>query len=497
MAAYGRALTIVVSVICLSNVCYAQLPNGELDQGKVSPLSRLDGSAVFLVKTENDPRAKSSSVILQLCSLNDNVTVLLDKLRFLAVEEIQRDLKLTEGQREKLSVHLKRLDEFERQAKWDVHLGCDEIKQSATRKVDELRSFIVGGNLAKILTVEQQERLDQLRRRFYLLGKGRDELDLQNWFVKQLGLSSEQRDSLKSIVEKNLEGKLESSKTRDEIVEVLNESQTEMLDDCFSGLWKTKMPISLSLAQTVPMLEYPETEKLLSSEFQPALVGGVVLVPSGQICAADIYLERNPTYCGFSPGMRLHDQIISGNLDWLELADQQREDISALRQISDRSRDDPPKPPIMRYFGQEEISECLKKRPPPNCSTVEFRRWEDEFLKVKQRCDQKLADKIKDILLPFQVESLKRALAQGRCHELGIHTLCSNRMVRIDDLSTSQVEQIQDVAKKRHSDLVKAFSNIEREMRDFLTASQLDWFDEQFGNYSELYPSIWSIVSFH
>jgi len=462
-------------------------------------------------RTEGAPEAESDRIVLspersfflslqikhsslRLRPIIDGLKLPVDRLRFLCCESIQEELNLSDESASRVMELGKDLKEFENRHRWEYSVVPNSVSKIAKKKVVQFASKLEGFERGSFLGDDEFRRLDTLRLQFACLGTasvlgGFSPLEKVS---KNLSLSSSQRAEIRKIIKENLGDLLTIRNCMEDIESILNERQRTEFSAIFESIQDGKVSKALSLAQCFDLMEveeyidiellYTENEDLVADTF---LLGPLVLTRNGRLAVEQEYLEGGAVTCVPKPWRRILEALISGETGWADLVEEQSTALAGLKTIrtnkSGRGQ--------IVYYGYS-ASFDVGQYPQADWSQMEYADWSTRFREAISKSDQRLGRKIKEILLPFQLESIQTALAIARNRELGLYHITERFLPQLE-LTDNQKNKIKQARQKRKELLCSKFRNIARECMKVLSEKQEDWLRENLGSPGVIYPCFW------
>jgi hypothetical protein len=426
---------------------------------------------------------------LRLRYLTDNIDIPLDRIRFLAVKEIQEELKLSESEKNELNKLLKLLEEFEQVEKSNYYASAFAVSDRSKKKVAEFVEKISDFEKRKVLSKQQLRRLDQLRVRFNCLGTdatNKESSDIFNRVKNELRLSTDQITQIQKIVNDELGDELEIESQLRALEELLDDEQQKQIRTFFKPLVELSTPVGLSFAQCKEFVKFPALEKGLSGDFDLELVDGSVLNLTGKLAVESVYLDGGKYMVAAQPWRNILKQILGGKMDWLELSSEQQTALQSLIELEPSEEG----PGIRRYFGDDALAE-IGEWPKADWNPNDYLDWLKKLQQARCESDRRLGEKMRTILMPHQVDSITVALSASRLLEIGPNNILLNNLDDILKLSRKQKEEIVALRDKRLKKLQSIYSKIDRKVESVLTVDQKSWVSRNLGKSSDLYPSVW------
>ena len=241
---------------------------------------------------------KSSFYSLQDTSIvrrpiRDNIRIPIDRIRFLSLESVRNELKLSGSTKKSLKPLVRLVIRFDRQDKWNFYSSTTEVSAIAKSNVKEFAEEIEKVVKEQLISESQMEHLDQVRLRFNCLGLDRADPEFSpiKKVISELGLTADQRNAIREIFADELSDLLSLRKQFDSIFQVLDESQRLEIEQVFQPFLELTTPVGLSLAQCQDIRSIEEIENKFESEFDLELLDRVVLTPSGQLEIESVFVE--------------------------------------------------------------------------------------------------------------------------------------------------------------------------------------------------------------
>jgi len=475
--AYSYSVFLLGLALFLPSANAKQLNHPTLLPGKESrPLIALSGQYSHFYRLRIRPGELGAK--LNRMKIRDNIEIPIDCIRFLADIRIREELGLPDSIEEQLQPLFDSLIQFERKDKWEFHSSVESVSLNSQQRVHD---FIEKLNTKlPILSETQLNRLEQLRLRFNCLDTGTPLEKAKSL----LNLSGSQSVSIGQIVNQELEGWLRLDLQLESLGRVLSDDQKGKVDAIFIPFLKLETPKGLLLAQSRELMQIEDVKKERASAFDLELIEGTVLTLSGRTAIRSSYLEAD----GFSPSRpwkQILNLILNNGMDWLEITESQRSELSNLK-IAEPMEDGGRR---ITYFGSDHCSRI--ERPTMEWTKRKYSDWQKQFKRAWQEADENLGSKMKEILLPVQVDVIRTGLAAQRAMELGPYHLLKNSLAETLEISDDQKKMILDLRSKRLASLESVFLKIENRAKGELSEKQRKLFEEMFGEPCSLYPSIW------
>jgi hypothetical protein len=421
--------------------------------------------------------------------VRDNIKLPIDRIRFLNDKQIQEELQLSPQVVENLAEALEMLRRFELEDKWNYYSPLELVSKQAHRNVEAFIEELLDIDREGWLSERQLVRLDQLRLQFRCFGVPDSHSYTGKSFIEKvaqhLNLTNQQLKIIRSIVEDELGDALLIKNQLEPIQAELTEQQSQALERFFRPYLNLHAPVGLSMAQCQPFLRLDDIEKHRPSTIDLELVHGTVLTLSGKVAVESAYLEGRYFFVP-TPAAKIVDLVVDGELDWLDLSDQQKTEIGSLKYMNKR----PDGRRVISYFGGEAPS-AVHKELQPDWGLSEYAKWQERYAKARIEADEKLYEELKTILLPMQLDQIKLALATHKTLELGIYHIIGDNLAELLKLSEAQKKKIIELKDKQLQTLKKAFEAIDTRSRKELTEDQKKFIDSYLGVCCPIYPCFW------
>lgn len=484
---FGYLLAPVYCVLLLissSSCIFAQDSGAAPDQIILNP----NFTVFYSFYPSND---NSDSV--QLRYVRDNIELPIDRVRFLVLENVLDDLKLPSSLLARVEGLRDRLEQFETKDKWEYFAEPEAIKKRANDRIAALIrecEEIAGENG---LDSEAIKRLNQIRLQFACLGFDNDRRVKRprEILLAKLDLTPKQISEIKAIVDGELGDELLLEVCLSEIRRVFNNPQKDMFDQYTGMLKELTIPRAYSLAKCYELerFDYSRDGESGDELVDPFLIERTALTHSGKFAAELLFTERGAVTCVPKPWRHILNGILGGQLDWLQIVESQEVEIRTLKRL-DSDEDGQSR---LWYYGSHHLR-SVGEYPKADWSIAQYEDWSHRFRSAVEEADRSLGDRLSEILLPFQLESIRMAMAIAKIQELGPYHVVENFMPDLE-LSEGQKDEIKKLREKRLEKLKAIHRSIHQECLRVLSESQVETLRENLGDPVSIYPCFWIFVN--
>jgi hypothetical protein len=235
--------------------------------------------------------------------------------------------------------------------------------------------------------------------------------------------------------------------------------------------------------------EINKKTKVVEDSIDSFLLERTVLTFEGDLTTETQYLERGAVTAVPQPSRKILDSILRGEMNWLELTDQQKDEIAKLKTVEVGTNG------IQRiyYYGAFQFK-SLGPYPEKTWDNFKYQDWASRFQKASMSADRSLGEKISETLLAHQLESMRTALAISKFIDLGPYHIVEN-FLPVLKLKEKQLEKIKDFRERRLKRLQEIFRSIDKQSFRQLSETQTAFLRENLGDRAEIYPCIWLFVN--
>ncbi len=460
---------------------------------KEDELNREAGSFPNVILTVDVVRRKDEFTdVIRLAAGRRNFGV---ELELLACSEIRKELELSDEQTTTIQSLLDEIDEFNGKHKFRSRIKCAVARQAANEFVQKLRKQIEESRLrGDLLDEHQRNRLRQIMRRYVLSCGATCEQFFSTSLSERLKLSESDRSTILGILDEELTRWRKEYDATERWQQILaggaSEEQEEKIknlcDKYANGVGLSPILYAAQLnLDPLQILSRQSDRSYLDDEFIQAFCGfqdsrGMILF-DGSIFPLYEYLDIGQNHLQ-APVSTALEHICSSDAqqyDWLELVDWQIDELRSLRDSAEivASQDG-----IKKAFADFSNSTSLKQ--------LELR--EKRLCVAMKTSELQLAQKVQEILMPEQLDTLQLALEYRNVVVYGPVKSCLSGMIGRDiGFSKSQKRKILKRISEERDLFIESENELEDKILSKLTLKQRSEYDMFLGAPVKVLPSFW------
>lgn len=432
---------------------------------------------------------KGERVDLLFQPSRDNLGCSLGSIRTLSFPNVQKEFDLNMALQARMETLIDELVDVDSGYRFDKFADCFDLQIAAEQKIDDF-SDDVEEFMKDLSDSNELTRLKQIERRFMVLGsKGLDNKSIR-WLENEVRLTSLQKNEIKKVLEET-ELPVTNENLIDELAEILDVEQMEFVETLVEEGVALAPPRGLEGAHFRVLYRYEEQSEVAEKEkarISNSQVYGISLLPNGRLTDTHYHEYRGSNFYGRSVWQQIHHSIVRGELEWLEIVDEQKVELKQLQQVHERA--DGMK--VHSYVGQDALVQIIRDRPDPSCKVSEYEAWEREYSNAKDEADETLYQEIDKILLPHQFDAMELSLGLSRLHQVGIlNALLEDMLGDTFLIDKSQKRAIRDLMGRFFEKSNAYYDEIDSAIAEIINDEQNERLKELFGSRPEIYPSLW------